>query len=86
MPRKVTTEEFISRAKEIWGDQYLYDRSVYIGNQKPITITCRLHGDFICRPGNFLHKHGCPECGKLSVKEKERYTTEQFIQKANQVH
>lgn len=86
MPKKVTTEEFISRAKEVWGDQYLYDKSIYVGNQKPIIITCRLHGDFICRPGNFLHKHGCPECGKLSIKEKERYTKEQFIQRANQVH
>lgn len=86
MPKKVTTEEFISRAKEVWGDQYLYDKSIYVGNQKPITITCRLHGDFICRPGNFLHKHGCPECGKLSVKEKEGYTKEQFIQRANLVH
>ena len=86
MPRKVTTQEFINRAQEVWGDQYLYDKSIYVGNQKPIIITCRLHGDFICRPGNFLHKHGCPKCGRINTIEKQKLTKDEFIQKANQIH
>ena len=32
MPRKLTTEEFIKRAKLIYKDKYSYDKSVYLGS------------------------------------------------------
>ena len=44
--RKLTTEEFIKRAKEIHGDKYDYGLVNYINNDTKIKITCPIHGTF----------------------------------------
>lgn len=46
MPKKLTTEEWIARAKEKHGDKYDYSKSIYTGSQNKITVTCPEHGDF----------------------------------------
>ena len=84
--KKLTTEEFIQKAKEVHGNKYDYSKSIYKGSNIPITITCPIHGDFIQnRPSHHLGGVGCPKCGKERARMKRTLTTEQFIKKAKQI-
>ena len=60
---KLTTEEFIKRAKEIHGDKYDYSKVLYINNATPVNIICNEHGDFWKIPSGHLQGQGCPKCG-----------------------
>lgn len=61
---KLTTEEFISRACEVFGDEYSYAKTVYRDYQSKVIITCRQHGDFERTPSLHLQGFGCPLCEK----------------------
>ena len=41
-----TKEQFIKDARDIHGDKYNYDKSVYINDSSKISIECPLHGEF----------------------------------------
>jgi hypothetical protein len=82
--RKKTTDEFKAEARKIWGDKYNYDKVVYNGDQKNVIITCPIegHGDFTQTPNNHLRgREGCDKCASNT-----KYTTSEFIQKAEEVH
>lgn len=59
---KSTTEEFIRKAKEIYGDKYDYSKVVYNGNKEKVCIVCPEHGDFWMSPNAHLRGHQCPRC------------------------
>ena len=40
MPKKLTTEEFIERAKSVHGDRYGYGKVEYINVYTKVIITC----------------------------------------------
>ena len=78
------TKDFIRRSKEIFGDFYIYDKTVYVNNRTNVIITCPIHGDFEISPLKHLSaRHGCPECGKIKSNDANRYTTEDFIRVGN---
>ena len=82
MSRKITTEEWIAKAKEVHGDTYDYSESEYKGQKYNIKIICKKHGAFYQQAGNHVKQHqGCPLCSKY-----KRKTTEEFVEKANEVH
>lgn len=81
MPRRLTTEEFIEKARATHGDRYIYDRAVYVKAMSKVTITCKVHGDFEQRPSDHVNGDGCAKCSG-----KHRYTTEEFVEKALVVH
>lgn len=83
---RLTTEEFISKAKDIHGDTYDYSKSVYITSNEKITIECRQHGDFHQTAGSHLAGCGCPNCGHSRRTELCKKTTEEFISEATKVH
>lgn len=61
---RYTTEQFITLAREIHGDQYDYGDVHYTTTQTPVTIRCVQHGLFTQRPNAHLsQKQGCPTCG-----------------------
>lgn len=64
-----STNEFIEASKNIHGEKYRYDRTVYISNKKSVIITCPIHGDFEQNPYNHLNGADCP-CCKESKGEK----------------
>ena len=78
---KYTKEDFIQKAEEVHGDDYIYDDVVYVNNQTPVNITCRKHGKFSQTPAHHLQGAGCPVCGGS-----QKLSTETFIQKARVVH
>lgn len=83
--RGVTTEEFIRRATAVHGNKYNYDKTKYLSPHTKVIITCPIHGDFEQTPNNHL-KYGCIKCGKQSMADSRRYTTEEFIELARKVH
>ena len=68
MPKKLTTEEWINKARIKHGDKYDYSKSVYTGSRDRIIITCPKHGDFTAISGLHISRgDGCPECVLLSL-------------------
>lgn len=69
---KSNTNEFIKKAKSIYGDLYVYDEVEYITNDVPVNIICPKHGKFEKTPAKHLSGQGCPVC-KQSVLERDIY-------------
>lgn len=63
-------EEFISEAREVHGDKYIYTISEYKGANKDIYIICPIHGKFKQPPHNHLRGHGCPKCNSSLLEKK----------------
>lgn len=55
-------DTFITQANEVHNNKYSYDNVVYMGTDKPVTITCPEHGDFRQTPHHHLQGQGCPSC------------------------
>lgn len=82
MPRKKTTEEFISQAEAVHGKgKFDYSMVEYKGKDTPVEIICPNGHHFRQRPGDHLNGHGCNYCTGRA-----RRTTDSFIEKAQQVH
>lgn len=80
------TTKFIEKARKIHGDKYDYTKVNYQGNAKKVIIICPTHGEFLQKPMIHLSNHGCPECGKINSHKSNEQTTEEWIEKAIQVH
>lgn len=74
---KSTTEEFVEKAREIYGDKYDYSKVDYRGNKEKVCIICPEHGEFWMSPNNHLRGHRCPGCFGTP-----KQTTEQFKTRA----
>lgn len=81
MSKKVTTEDFIRRGREVHGDKYDYSKAVYESATSNITIICPIHGEFQQRPANHYIGRGCRECGG-----NKPLTVEKFIERAKEKH
>ena len=79
--KKLTTPEFIERAKEIHGDKYDYSKVDYKGATHKIEIICPDHGKFSQSPYSHLSGRGCPKCAGT-----EKRSTEKFIEDAKKIH
>lgn len=77
---KMTTEEFIARAKQVHGDKYNYSLVEYVNAHTKIKIICPVHSVFEQTPDGHL-KHGCSKCSGNA-----KMNTALFIEKAKQVH
>ena len=81
MGKKLTTKEFIKKAKNIHGDRYGYEEVEYKGNKEKVKIMCKEHGVFEQIPFKHLYNQGCRKCSKNA-----KYTTISFIEKAKLSH
>ena len=85
--KKLTTKEFISKAKKIHGSKYDYSKVDYKNNETKVCIICHEkdefgeeHGEFWQTPHHHLSGFGCKKCSKNYM------DTELFIKKSNKVH
>lgn len=69
------------KAKAIHGNKYDYSKVNYVNTKEKVCIICPTHGEFWQRPNGHLNGLGCDKCGKTYS-----YTTEEFIEKAKQIH
>lgn len=86
MSKRLTTEEFIKRARTVHGDKYDYSLTVYEKATIPVWIICPVHGPFLQRPNDHLNGYGCKKCGIENRIKKMSKTTEEFIEEARLVH
>lgn len=86
MSKRLTTEEFIARAKEVHGDKYDYSKAIYVNNRTKICIVCPKHGEFYQSPTSHLKGFGCSKCGYENLSRSKSKKTEQFIKEAVLVH
>lgn len=84
--KKLTTEEFIRKAKEIHGDKYDYSKVEYVNARSEICIICPIHGEFWQKAANHLNGRGCHKCGIEKEANNRRKNTEYFIEMAKKVH
>jgi hypothetical protein len=82
MPQRMTTDEFIEKAKKVHGDKYTYDNVDYNRSGERVIITCPKHGDFLQRPNDHLTGHGCNNC----YLESKWSNTNEFIEKSKKIH
>lgn len=69
MGHKLTTEEFIERAK-VFHPEYDYSKVVYVNSHTKVCIICPIHGEFWMTPAKHLSGQKCPKCrGKYTTKE-----------------
>ena len=79
--KKLTTKEFVEKAKQIHGDRYDYSKVDYISTETKVCIICPEHGEFWQTPHAHLAGQNCPKCcGNIKL------STEEFIKRANEIH
>jgi len=93
MPKKLTTEQFIQRAKIKHGNEYDYSKAKYISMRTKVTIICKEHGEFNQNPEDHLKakkRIACPKCSyeyRSKIKAKAfSSTAKEFIKKAKTIH
>ena len=84
--KRLTTEQFVERAKKIHGDKYDYSKVEYVNNNTKVRIICPIHGEFWQNPRNHLEGKGCKKCANDAVGNRTRFTKEEFIKRAKEVH
>ncbi len=71
--KKLTTEQFIEKSRQVHGNRYDYSKVNYINSRTKVTIICPKHGEFLQKPKDHIRYAGCPKCssskGELYVGE-----------------
>lgn len=86
MPKKLSTKDFIEKAKNIHGGKYNYDKVKYILSNKKVIITCPIHGDFKQKPNGHLDGKGCINCKIEKIANIKRTDVDSFISESDKVH
>lgn len=89
--KKLTTDEFIIKAKKVHGDKYDYSNTDIEKRDEDgkVTIICKTHGIFKQNPINHLAGNGCPICGeekKLETIKKRKISNSEMIKRFCSVH
>ena len=72
----------IKKLQEKYGDLYDFSKVEYVNYRTKVCVICPIHGEFWILPSSLLkQKKACPKCQQLC-----KYTKEEFIQKAREVH
>lgn len=65
---KLTTEEFIKKARQNHGDKFDYSKVNYINTDTKVKIICPIHGEFLQKPSkHLLAIFGCQKCFREST-------------------
>jgi len=87
MTKKLTNEEFITKANKIHNNKYDYNKTIYDGYYNKIIIVCPIHGDFTQKPADHLgDANGCQKCKSVSLATQQTLTREEVINRCNRVH
>ena len=86
MPKKMTTEEFVEKAKAVHGDVYDYSDVEYKSTEVNVKIRCFVHGIFEQTPHAHLAGQGCPTCSYIVRGKRKRLLKSDFISRANEIH
>lgn len=79
-------KKFLRKASYTHGSKYKYDKVNYINSKTKVAIECSKHGVFWQKPDMHVLGQGCKKCAAEEIGKRNALTTEQFIEKAKQVH
>ena len=80
-----TTEEFVQRCRDIFGDTYDYSRVVYRNTKSKVKLVCELHGEFSQTPSNIISGYGCPACASRRD-PKDPAVWESMLEECRRIH
>jgi len=81
MPAKLTTQQFIEKARAVHGMTYDYSQVVYNARRKKVIIRCSVHGPFEQTANGHLNGNGCDACGGTKTLD-----TPAFLARAIAIH
>lgn len=85
--RKLTTEQFVEKAKEKHGDKYDYSLVDYINSTTKIKLICKSENHYFEQsPSNHLYGFGCIFCARITQGNSKRKNKYDFIKKAKKLH
>jgi cytochrome c2 len=86
--QKLTQIQFLEKSVKKHGDKYDYSKAIYNGYYDKVTITCKIHGDFLQKPSDHFNGNGCKLCGKeiTKIKMENRNNILTFTEKAREIH
>lgn len=84
--RKLSYEDFVSRAHEVHGTTYTYTDTSYMSTKDKTIVTCPLHGDFEQVPTKHLSGQGCPTCSSIQGGTKCRIKYSEAVRRFTAVH
>ena len=76
-------ENFIKKAKTVWGDKFNYSNTTFLDATIAVNIECPQHGQFRQLP--FHHLKGINGCGGCDNQNQRKKTTKEFITSAKAV-
>ena len=79
-------KEFIKKAIQKHGDIYDYSKVEYKKAIEKVIIICQKHGEFEQTPDSHLQGRGCNKCGIEKRAANRRSSTDEFINKAQEIH
>ena len=79
-------EKFIMKAIKRHGNKYDYSKVNYINSQTKVCIICPEHGEFWQTPSAHVRGDECPKCANLKRGSKKRWTIDDFLHRAGEVH
>ena len=80
--KRLTTEEFVEKARKIHGNKYDYSKVEYKDSHTKVSIICPIHGEFSQTPNNHLNGQQCPFCSYPNI----NLSKEKFVSLAKNVH
>ena len=64
--KRLTTEQFIAKARKVHGLKYEYSKVKYINNRTKVDIVCPEHGEFSQTPDKHLSGANCRSCSLIT--------------------
>lgn len=85
--KRLTTKEWIEKAKAVHGDKYDYSITMYTTAKTKLKVVCPLHGEQEMLPHHHIQGHGCGKCGKEQINKTsgKQLTQEQFISRVSSI-
>lgn len=85
---KRSKEKFVEKATAKHNGKFTYEKTVYLGADTAVEITCSEHGSFWQRPSSHLTlKHGCYKCAATATAmHRTLKAATEFREKAVRVH
>lgn len=78
-------EEFIKKAKEMYGNKYDYSKVEYTKSNEHVIIICKEHGEYLQTPNKHF-QGGCKLCGFKSISDTKKKPMNEFIESAIKIH
>lgn len=84
--KKLTTKQFIEKAKSVHGNKYDYSKVTYVNRNTKVCIICSKHGEFWQYPHLHLKGNICQKCCYDEISLRKKKTLSDFIKKSKMVH